>query len=71
MQGVKYKGRESGRMLRDRQGNKKDTTETKSRDVFFRWAITGSKWFENEPVLKEQKEKKKRVSFDAVRLNIK
>ena len=58
-------------MLRARQGNKKDTTESKSRDVFFRWAITGSKWFESEPVLKEQSDTQKRVSFDAVRLNIK
>ena len=58
-------------MLRARQGNKKDTTESKSRDVFFRWAITGSKWFENEPVLKEQSDTQKRVSFDAVSLNIK
>ena len=58
-------------MLRARQGNKKDTTESKSRDVFFRWAITGSKWFESEPFLKEQRDAQKRVSFDAVRLNIK
>ena len=30
-----------------------------------------SKWFkENEPVLKEQSDTQKRVSFDAVRLNI-
>ena len=52
-------------MLRARQGNKKDTTESKSRDVFFRWAITGSKWFESEPVLKEQRDAQKGVSVDA------
>ena len=52
-------------MLRARQGNKKDTTESKSRDVFFRWAITGSKWFENEPVLKEQRDAQKGVNLDA------
>lgn len=46
-------------MLRARQGNKKDTTESKSRDVFFQWAITGSKWFESEPFLKEQRDAQK------------
>ena len=52
-------------MLRARQGNKKDTTESKSRDVFFRWGITGSKWFESEPFLKEQRDAQKGVNLDA------
>jgi hypothetical protein len=52
-------------MLRARQGNKKDTTESKSRDVFFQWAITGSKWFESEPFLKEQRDAQKGVNLDA------